>query len=95
MKFTKRAWCEERLLELHPEALFLDGFDAAILGLTCEDDPRVVYDEEAMVGILVDEGATAEEAYDHLSYNVYGSMRPDPEYPIIIRIPTADDWYEG
>lgn len=83
-----REWAEEMVEELHEDALFMDGFDGAIIGVTSETEPRVVYDERLIIQLLIDEGCTEEEAWDHYGFNVQGSIQPgDPRYPIIIRTP--------
>ena len=84
-----RGWAEEILEELgDPEALFMDGYDDAIVGLTSETEPRVVYSEERIIDILIKEGCTEEEAWDHYGFNIQGSIQPnDHSYPIIIREP--------
>lgn len=82
-----RAWAEEILEELNEEALFMDGFDDAIVGVTSETEPRVVYSEERIIDVLVKDGCTDEEAWDHYGFNVQGSIQPGHEYPVIIREP--------
>jgi len=48
---------EELISELNPEALFLDGFDDAILGIAERPNlgPVVAYDEEKIIAILVEQ----------------------------------------
>lgn len=83
-----RGWAEEILEELNEQALFMDGFDDAIVGVTCETEPRVVYSEERIIDMLMKEGCTEEEAWDHYGFNIQGSIQPnDHDYPIIIREP--------
>lgn len=80
---TKREWAEEYLSELNPEALFLDGYDEAIIGIT---SCSVVYDERQIIEILIAEGCSEEDAWDHYGFNIEGSIQPnDDNYPIIIR----------
>ena len=79
----RREWAEGYLEELNPEALFLDGYDEAIIGIT---DSRVVYSERAIIDLIMADGCTVDEAWDHLGFNIYGSIPPDGEgYPLIIR----------
>ena len=55
-----------------------DGFDEAIIGETRGDtEDRVVYSYTKMVGILMKQGMTGEEAVDHLEYNVLGTRLED------------------
>lgn len=63
-----------------PDALFADGFDAAVIGYEYHTG-RVVYDINKMVNILIhDEGMDQFDAIDHLEYNVFnayvGEMTP-------------------
>lgn len=87
---NKREWAEEVLQEVHPGALFMDGFDEAIIGITTEDEPRVVYSEQDIIKVLMDDGASEEDAWDHYGYNVLGSLRNETPYPIIVR----GAWYD-
>ena len=79
-----REWAEIVLESLNDQALFMDRFDAAIVGVT---DTRVVYGEQQVVDIIMTDGATEEEAWDHYAHNICGSIQDDPNYPIIIRTP--------
>lgn len=54
------------------EILFADGFDDAIMGVEVNTN-RVVYDYNKMIGVLIAEGMTLEEAIEHLDYNVLGA----------------------
>jgi hypothetical protein len=53
------------------EAILWDGFDDAIIGY--DEKGRIVYDADKMCEILTqNEGMTEEDAWEHLSYNVFG-----------------------
>ena len=82
---TLRDWAEMILEERDEEALLLDGYDKAIVGIM---DGRVVYDEERIIDIIMSEGATNEEAWDHYGFNILGSIQPEGGYPLFIRTPT-------
>lgn len=57
----------------YEEALLLDPFDEAVVGVTV--DGRVVYDYDAMVQCLVDQdGMSAEEAVEFIEYNTVRSL---------------------
>ena len=84
---SKREWAEDYLVELNPDALFLDGYDEAIIGIT---DSRVVYSERAIIDIIVEEGCTEEEAWDHYGFNIQGSIQDQVDYPLIIRTVEED-----
>lgn len=59
------------------ELLFMDEteFDACILGVAsrCGMEPVVVYDRACLVGKFMDQGMTAEDAEEWVSYNVTGA----------------------
>jgi len=61
--------------EANEEMLFADGFDDAIVGYierACST-PVALYDTGLCIAILMEEGMTEEDAYDHFYYNVVGS----------------------
>jgi hypothetical protein len=64
----------ETLVELtgDEELLFADGFDSAIIGVDVVTN-RVVYSHGLMMEALVLEGMTAEDAMEHLDFNVLGA----------------------
>lgn len=55
--------------------LVADGFDAAFLGVgqRCGQPDVAVYDRELCIQILVEQGATPEEAIEHFEFNVSGA----------------------
>ena len=88
---TMREWAEMMLEEINEKALFMDGHDSAIIGIT---DTRVVYDERKIIEGLMEEGCTEEDAWDHYGFNIQGSLvgrDNDDDYPIIIRTPDPMD----
>lgn len=64
----------EQIVERYQDEdiLIADGFDDAILGLD-EQTMRVVYSVSKCIDILVSEGMTFEDAYEHFDFNVRGS----------------------
>ena len=49
-----REWAEETLQDINPEALFMDGLDYAIIGVTTGQpgmEAVVVYDEERIIDV--------------------------------------------
>jgi hypothetical protein len=72
----------EFLLELrNDEALFADGFDGCIIGVT-EAGPnevsRVVYDLELMIDVIIErDGGSWEDAWEFLAYNTVGAGMGD------------------
>lgn len=66
----------------------IDGFDQAIVGMcTCWDGDkrveRVIYDGPSMVGYLIADGMSADEAYEYIDKNIEGAYI-GPETPIIM-----------
>ena len=55
--------------------LLADGFDEALVGVLrrCGQPEILAYSYEKAVEILVDRGATHEEAVEHLEFNVVGA----------------------
>lgn len=51
------------------EFLLVDGFDEAILGID-GTSYKVIYSVEKMINILIEEGSSYEDAFEHLEYNV-------------------------
>jgi DNA-directed RNA polymerase beta' subunit len=63
---TKR----EKILEEHPDAVFVDGMDKAITGY-CLESGRVIYSRRKMlIRLMLDEDMKQEEAVEFLTYNV-------------------------
>jgi hypothetical protein len=65
---------KERLAEIHPDLMFADGFDEALVGYV-EVFTSVValYDRDKCIRILIDEGMSYEEAEDYFSSNKQGA----------------------
>jgi hypothetical protein len=63
----------EELVDMtcNAEMLFADGLDDAITGYTTKG--CAVYSIDAIIDILVSEGMTEEDAFDHFYYNIDGS----------------------
>ena len=84
---------EELLVDSNPEALFLDGFDDAIIGLAERPNlgPVVAYDESKIIDILaetmeVGEGEEDDKysmAIEYYEFNIKGSWLGEGT-PIII-----------
>lgn len=52
------------------DILKMAGFDAAIIGIQENIQPKIVYDLWKMVEILNEEGMSTEDALDHIGYNI-------------------------
>lgn len=81
-----REWAEEMLQDENPEALFMDGLDDAIVGVTvgqAGQNALVVYDERKIIDILAQD-SSEEDAWDHYGFNIQGAYVGE-HTPIIIR----------
>jgi hypothetical protein len=67
-----REQVEETLKEENPHALFLDGFDAAIIGIARRASFAVVaYNESACIDIVMkDQEMTEDDAWEYFLLNV-------------------------
>lgn len=73
------------LAEENPEALTLDGFDEAFVGIArrCGQPSLAVYDRGLCLGVLERQGMTPEEAEEFFTYNTEGSWAGEMT-PIIL-----------
>lgn len=79
------------------ELLIMPGFDEAILGVVhgMGIEERVLYDEEVVIEILVEEhGLTEEEAAEHFDFNIIGSY-VGPRTPLFLRPMYELEGYDG
>lgn len=55
-----------------PEAMIIDGFDDAIVGVLVRHGkvPLVVYETERLIEIVERDGVSNEEAMEHVSFNI-------------------------
>lgn len=74
-----RKWIEETCAERGISALCADGFDEAILGMLGD---VVAYSTKKILGILVGQGFSYEEALEHFEFNIAGSQGEG--YPVYI-----------
>lgn len=58
-----------------PEAIVWDDFDDAIVGT--DNMGRIVYDINKMIGVLVQDDMTEEEAREYLDFNVLSTYVGD------------------
>lgn len=65
----------EWISSIEPDALFADGFDAAVIGLgeRCSQPMIVVYDVGACLDVLKAQGLEHEEAVEFFHFNVAGA----------------------
>lgn len=64
-----------RIGQIDPEALLLDGFDRSIIGTAqrCGQPLVVVYSRVGIIGELMDDGMTEEEAEEYFEFNIGGA----------------------
>lgn len=85
---------KQTIAEQNEEALFLDGFDEALIGIAESNGSgmRAAYSYSKIVDILMErDGMTNDEAIEFYDFNIYGSYmgKNSPEFISILRI-----WYE-
>lgn len=70
----------EEIAEINPEALLLDGFDEAIIGMAERINlgPVVAYDVEKILEIMIErDEMTYEEAMEFFDFNIQGAWMGD------------------
>ena len=73
MSWKNEDW--DRLMESleEEECLLADGFDLALIGISCGINPVAVYDVNKIRNILVArDGMSVEEAQEHMDFNIVG-----------------------
>ena len=82
---NKRKIIDECLQEQEISTLTMDGLDDALLGLSTRmNEPTVaVYSQSKIIEILVKDGMSHEEAYEHFGFNIAGSYM-GAETPTIV-----------
>ncbi len=70
-----------------PDAVFIDGHDDAIIGFASRIGMEDVaaYDYDKVIGKLVDEGLTHEEAIEHFDFNIIGAWVGE-QTPVFVHI---------
>jgi len=65
----------ERIAEHNPQAILIDGYDKAIIGLAsrCGGSVVVLYDPDIIVDILHAQGMTMEDAQEYFFFNIEGA----------------------
>jgi hypothetical protein len=98
MKKATTAEVREVISEIDPSILLADNYDAALIGYVelwapasegASPTAVALYDREACLQILMNEGLTEEEAREHLSFNTMGAyVGPyTPAFATILRTP--------
>jgi hypothetical protein len=76
----------DRLAEIDPDLLLMDGFDDCIIGI-CESFgsvPVVAYDYDKVIATLQSDGMTYEEAVEYHEFNQAGAYVGE-QTPVFIR----------
>lgn len=78
------------LEEMNPEALLMDGFEEALVGVASQhsNGPLALYDRDKCIQVLVDGGMTWEGAEEFFSFNCEGAYI-GPRTPIIAEFDLA------
>lgn len=86
----------EYLAEMHPKTVILDGpeFDEAIVGsIDGEDDDGeaviLIYSEPRLLRVL-ERQMSAEDAKEHLEYNIHGTMMGVKNGPLFMSMEWGD-----
>jgi len=77
---------KELISELNDEALLLDGYDEAIIGIAvrCGQEAVVAYDEDKIIEILMRD-MDCEEAREFYDFNIAGAY-VGPSTPMLIKL---------
>jgi hypothetical protein len=78
------AW-RQIIAELNPEALSMDGFDDAIIGIAerCGQPALLVYDRDLCIEVLVKGGMSEQESLEYFDFNCAGAY-VGPHTPLIM-----------
>ena len=82
----KRKLAEEELREENPDALFMDGLDAALIGIGQQagQGPIAIYRGQGILKVLTTSwGMSSEVAYGYYFFNIAGAWF-GPETPFIV-----------
>lgn len=88
MKENKiKDWIQEN----YPDAIVMDGFDDAIIGI-CQrygfNEPVIAYDKNKVIKILMDDGMKYEKAIEFWEFNQIGSWIGE-KTPVFIETPES------
>jgi hypothetical protein len=76
---AKPVSARKRIAELYPEALFMDGYDDCIVGVSHRfgQEPIVAYNMHKVIKKLMGEGMTQDEAEEFYEFNQIGAWMGD------------------
>lgn len=84
----------EAIQEENPEALLLDGFEAALVGVArrCAQPTLAVYSISEILKILVErDGLDWEEAVEHFEFNIAGAWMGEHTPVLLADVSALDD----
>lgn len=79
---------KDRIAEYNEEALLIDGYDEAIIGIAsrCGSNAVVAYDSDKIIQILIErDGMDEEEAVEFFEFNIAGAYVGE-NTPMLIQI---------
>ena len=76
----------DQIAEFNPEALFMDGFDDALLGVAMRFGMNEVacYDYDKVIACMVKDGMTDEQAVEFFEFNQIGAWMGE-NTPVFVR----------
>ena len=79
------------IAEINPEALFMDGYDEAIIGIASRYGMNDVacYDYDKVIAEMVKGGMTEEEADEFFQFNQIGAWLGE-NTPVFVRLMTPE-----
>tara|TARA_R100000234_G_scaffold99630_1_gene68281 strand:+ start:128 stop:394 length:267 start_codon:yes stop_codon:yes gene_type:complete len=83
---------KEKLSVCNPDALFLDGFDDALIGIGRRTGMLdvAVYDYNKCVNVMIErDGSSHDDAVDYMEYNVTGTYVGE-NGPIVVELDVCD-----
>ena len=83
---------KEKLSICNPDALFLDGFDDALIGIGRRTGTLdvAVYDYNKCVNVMIErDGSSHDDAVDYMEYNVTGAYVGE-NGPIVVELDVCD-----
>lgn len=78
----------EKLAEIDPDILCMDGYDDCIVGFLQRFgmDPVAVYDREKVLEKLMADGCSYEEALEYYEFNQVGAWAGDRTPGFLVRV---------
>lgn len=70
---------QDRIAESYPDVLFMNGYDNCVVGIVrrCKMKDVVLYDQDAVINNLMNDGMSEEEAVEYFEFNQIGGWNGD------------------